>query len=290
MKKLILLLSFATPLWSLAQSATILPNSIGVPKVSALPTCNTTEKGKQVFINTNNKMYYCNGTNWQEMTGGGFTLPYSDTVNSSSPLLYLENSGNGRAIYAKSPNSTAIRAESNSSYALYAISESYYAIYGSSSSGYGIHGASNSSSAGYFTAYGSAPALYVYNGGSGQAADLRGNVNVKDELTVDDGKGIVRSNTSTQQKIVRTTGSFTINNLGVGAYLDSGNLNYENFGGVPTVTVGQIVSSTATGEWYKVLIIPINVTATECQLRLVNLASDTISFSGTWQFLIVGPE
>jgi hypothetical protein len=290
MKKLILLLSFATPLWSLAQSATILPNSLGVPKVASLPTCNTAAKGNQVLNTTDNKMYYCNGTNWQEMTGGGFTLPYSQTVSSPSPLLYLENSGSGRTIYAKSTGATAIRAESGGGYGLYAVSDSYYAVYGTSSTSIAIYGNSNSHYAGYFVAYGSQPTLYVSNGGSGMAADFRGDVNIRDELTVDDGKGIVRSNSSTQQKVVRTTGGFGVTNLAVGGYVDSGSLNYENFGGIPTVTVGQILNASATGEWYKVLIIPINVTATECQLRIVNLASDTVTFSGTWHFLIVGPE
>lgn len=309
MKKLILLLSFVTPLWSVAQSATILPNSLSVPKVSALATCNTAAKGTQVLNTTDNKMYYCNGTNWQEMTGGGFTLPYSGTASSSDPILYIENSGNGRAIYGKSINSTAIRAETQSSYGVYASSSSGYAVYGTSSSSrgvygesissagvygnsstsYGVYGYSGTSYGGYFNASGSAPTLYVTSY-EGEAADFRGNVKIRDELVVDDGKGIVRSNSSTQQKVVRMTGSFGITNLAVGSYVDSGNLNYEDFGGIPTVTVGQILNSSATGEWYKVLIIPINVTATECQLRLVNLASDTISFTGSWHFLIVGPE
>ncbi len=290
MKKLILLLSFAFPLWGLAQSATILPNSLALPKVSALPACNTNQKGTQVMNNTDNKMYYCNGTNWQEMTGGGFTLPYSDSVNSSSNVLYLENSGSGRVIYAKSSNATAVRAESGGGYGLYAVSNSYYAVYGTSTSGIAIYGNSSSYYAGYFVAYGSQPTLYVSNGGSGMAADFRGDVNVRNELTVDDGKGIVRSNSSTQQKVVRITGGFGVSNLGVGDYIDSGNLNYENFGGVPTVTVGQVVNVSATGDWYKVTIIPINVTATECQLRLVNLSGSAITFTGTWHFLIIGPE
>lgn len=309
MKKLILLLSFANPLWSLAQSATILPNSLSVPKVSALATCNTAAKGTQVLNTTDNKMYYCNGTNWQEMTGGGFTLPYNGTASSSNPILYIENSGGGRAIHAKSISSSAVRAETQSSHGVYASSSSGFGVYGTSSTStgvygesisdvgiyghsstnYGVYGYSGTSYGGYFNASGSLPTLYVTSS-EGEAANFRGNVKIRDELTVDDGKGIVRSNSSTQLKVFRTTGSFTINNLAVGAYLDSGNLTFDSFGGVPTITVGQILNSSATGEWYKVHIVPINVTATECQLRLVNLASDPISFSGTWHFTVIGPE
>ena len=122
------------------------------------------------------------------------------------------------------------------------------------------------------------------------ALTVGSNLTVDNEILVDGDKGIVRSSSSTQQKVVRTTGSLAATSLAVGGFIDSGDLNYQDFGGIPTVTVGQINNATATGEWYKVLIIPINVTATECQLRIVNLASDSVTFTGTWNFLIVGAE
>jgi hypothetical protein len=290
MKKLFLLLSFATPLWSMAQSATLLPDAISIPKVTALPACNTTEKGKQVFNSTNNKMYYCDGINWQEMTGGGFTLPYIASMASSADnLLFLENIGVGRAIYGKSNSTTAVKGESSSGYGVYGVTQTSSGIYGESISGYGVYGTSSSNSAGYFESYGSTPTLYV-SSSQGNAASFIGNVKITNELIVDNNKGIVRSNNSTQLKIVRTTAGLGVTNLAVGAFVDSGDLNYEDFGGVPTVTVGQVNNASATGEWYKVLIIPINVTATKCQLRVVNLSSDAVTMSGSWQFLVVGPE
>jgi hypothetical protein len=300
MKKLVLLLSFIAPLLGLAQSATILPNAVGVPKVAALATCNSTEKGKQVLNTTDNKMYYCNGTNWQEMTGGGFTIPYSDTANTISNLLYLENTGNGRAIFGKSISASAVRAESETGYGVFALSDSYFALYATSNSGVGVYGGSNSdvgvrgfsgtNYAAYFSASGDNPTLYVTSA-EGEAADFRGSVKIRDKLIVDDNKGIVRSNSATQQKIVRMTGSLAGTNLAAGAYLDSGGfLNYEDFGGIPTVTVGQVLNTSAEGDWYKVLIVPTNVTATNCQMRMFNTSGGPITFSGTWHFLIVGPE
>jgi len=95
----------------------MLPNSIDLPKVTSLATCTTTEKGKMVFRTTDNKAYYCNGLNWQEMTGGGFTLPYSGTGNSSSNLFKIVNEGNGRAIYAETQgNALAIGIQAVASY------------------------------------------------------------------------------------------------------------------------------------------------------------------------------
>ncbi|RYU94457.1 hypothetical protein [Emticicia agri] len=298
MKKLILLLCFTAPLWSIAQSATILPNSLSVPKVSSMPTCNTTEKGTQVLNTTDNKMYYCNGTNWQEMTGGGFTLPYSGTVNGNSTLLYLENTGIGRVIHAKSTDFGALRGESETNIGVHGSSTSYYGVNGtsissvgvrgSSASGTGVYGISTTGYGGYFSASGNQPTLYVYTS-QGEAADFRGNVKIRDELIVDDNKGIVRSSNSEQQKIVKGTIHFLASNLAVGAYVE-GTYNYENFGDTPIVTVGQIQNVNSTGEWYKVMVIPMNVTSALCTFRLVNVGNNAITFNAYWSILIVGPE
>jgi hypothetical protein len=101
MKNFILFLIIFVPAKCLAQSSTILPNGIDLPKVTALATCTTPEKGRMVFNTTDNKAYYCNGLNWQEMTGGGFSLPYSATGDSNSNLFKIVNEGNGRAVYAE---------------------------------------------------------------------------------------------------------------------------------------------------------------------------------------------
>lgn len=58
---------------SYSQSATILPNSVGVPNISLMPTCNVNSKGKQVYNTNDSKIYFCNGTAWTDMTVGGFT-------------------------------------------------------------------------------------------------------------------------------------------------------------------------------------------------------------------------
>lgn len=276
MKKLILLLSFLTPFWSFAQSATILPNAVAIPKVGTLATCNTTEKGKQIFNNTDNKMYFCNGTSWQEMTGGGFTLPYVGTASSANPILSIENTGGGRGIFAKTENSAAIRGQSEES----------YGVVGVSTTGYGVTGLSTSSYAGHFESFGTTPTLYVYSS-TDNAAYLDGNVKISQDLIVDDNKGIVRSNSATQQKVVRISGPFSLNARPVGAHLDA-SLGFESFGGIPTVIVGQV--SNGTGDWHKITLVPFNVTNNSCQIRFVNLSDTAVTMSGTWHFLIVGPK
>jgi FG-GAP repeat len=59
----------------LAQSAIIDPNFVQIPKVASLPSCVVADKGKAVFNNTDNKMYYCDGMAWQSMAANSTTTP-----------------------------------------------------------------------------------------------------------------------------------------------------------------------------------------------------------------------
>lgn len=47
-----------------AQSVTISPGSLDLPRVTSLSTCNASTKGRMVYNTTDNRMYYCNGTAW----------------------------------------------------------------------------------------------------------------------------------------------------------------------------------------------------------------------------------
>jgi hypothetical protein len=93
MKKIviILLLSICSNI-CLAQPTTMLPDGMFIPKVSALTTCSSINAGKMVYLESNNKLYVCNGTAWENTTQSGFSLPFSATVNSASTLLSLINS------------------------------------------------------------------------------------------------------------------------------------------------------------------------------------------------------
>jgi hypothetical protein len=253
--------------------------------------------GLQIFDTTTNSFWYFNGTAWTNVYVGNFSLPFnsSGSVVSPTDLFSITNTSSGDAIYGQSNSGRGVFGKSTSSAGVRGESSSNIGVYGSSGSNIGVYG--TGVYGGFFeNSSNTLPSLVARNYGSGLAADFRGGVYVSDNLqvdgkiTVNSGKGIVMSNSATQQKVVRKTGSFSVGGLAVGAFLDSGNLNYENFGGIPTVTVGQVLNATATGEWYKIMIIPINVTATECQLRIVNVASDPVTFTGSWHFLIVGPE
>ncbi len=47
-----------------AQSVTINPAALDLPRVASLPSCSASTNGRMVYNTTDNKMYYCNGTAW----------------------------------------------------------------------------------------------------------------------------------------------------------------------------------------------------------------------------------
>jgi hypothetical protein len=106
-QSIVLIFSFFG-LKSFAQSTTILPSRIDVPNVAVLPTCDANGKGQMVYNTGDNKMYFCNGTVWKDMTVGGFSLPYSGSGSVVAPniLFNVSNSGNGRAITGETSSPT----------------------------------------------------------------------------------------------------------------------------------------------------------------------------------------
>jgi len=47
-----------------AQSVTINPAALDLPRVTSLPSCSASTKGRMVYNTTDNRMYYCNGSAW----------------------------------------------------------------------------------------------------------------------------------------------------------------------------------------------------------------------------------
>lgn len=139
-----------------AQSTTILPDRLTVPNVTSLGTCNVIAKGSTVFNTTDNKMYYCNGTNWQEMTGGGFTLPYSGTQNlpSTNALFHIKNTSTNSSTYSiagEAISGTGLLGISNTGSGVYGYSNSSaIGVFGMSKENTGVKGVSEFGTGGYF--------------------------------------------------------------------------------------------------------------------------------------------
>lgn len=199
-------------------------------------------------------------------------------------------STSGEGIKGKSTSGTGVLGESTSGNGVLAKSINDNALNSISTNRIGAYIESTNNSGGF-------AALYVQQYGTDRAAIFNGgDVSMSDNLviggtaTVENGKGIVRSSNSTQLKVVRISATLGGTNLAAGSFLEGGTLNYEDFTGTPTVVIGHVNNSTATGDWHKVMVVPVNVTATECQFRITNLSSSTATFNATWSVLVVGPK
>jgi hypothetical protein len=131
---------------------------------------------------------------------------------------------------------------------------------------------------------------------------VTGNLTLADNLTVgsnlwvagnlySNGKGLVRSNSFSAQKLIRTAATFGTGSGGIApnSYVISGNLTFETFSDIPFVSVG--AASNGNGEWYQMIIYPVNVTTTSCQFVLYNAGSTAASFSNVnWQVLVTGAQ
>lgn len=97
MKKLLLLLPFISSI-AFSQATLLEPNAISIPKVAVNPTCDVAAKGKQIYNTTSNKMFYCNGSSWIDLSGLELTLPYTATGSNANYLLSINNTGLGKAL------------------------------------------------------------------------------------------------------------------------------------------------------------------------------------------------
>ncbi len=179
MKKIVIITLFASNI-ALGQSTKIEPGANGfvsLPSVSVLSSCGVSDKGKMVFLTTDNKFYFCNGMAW---SANSFSLPFNQTIShgtnydggtfkitnsfpsSESVAIHGSITGNdGYAIRATALNTSgfntgAIWATNSSTNSNgHGILGSHYGggtgVSGGSSSGKGISGTSYSGLGGYFS-------------------------------------------------------------------------------------------------------------------------------------------
>jgi len=120
------------------------------------------------------------------------------------------------------------------------------------------------------------------------ALTIGNNTTIEGSLLVNTNKGVVRSNSGTQLKVVRTTVTLGAN-LGSGGFVDSGLFGYESFSTTPTVIVGAFISG--SGNWQRIAFIPFDVDVNSCKFRVANISGEsTGSVTATFQILIIGPS
>lgn len=121
---------------------------------------------------------------------------------------------------------------------------------------------------------------------------VTGYVVTEDNLTVQNNKGIVRSNSGTQYKIVPFTYTFAINAAPGGGF-ESGAISYgETFSGTPRVIVAQITSASGTsGNLGWLNIIPWASNSSSTYFYVTNVGTGTLNLSTvTVACLAIGPQ
>ena len=124
--------------------------------------------------------------------------------------------------------------------------------------------------------------MSVYKSGLAKFWD---DVNVVGKITVQDGKGIIRSSDNTQRKMVVTT--VTVNTTISGGATTNVSFNFaENFTALPAVYVGD-----ATGGGFAEVVMTLaNVTNTGAKLFVFNPKSGSQSPNFTVKIVAVGKE
>jgi len=124
-------------------------------------------------------------------------------------------------------------------------------------------------------------------------ATITGTATVAGALT-NNGLGVVVGSNGTQQKIVVYSATLSVSNLAPNSLLGAqGTIGIAagTFSGTPTAYIGNVISATENGDWYRIVLIPDGVTSTQVKIRLFNPTASTISFSNvTWKVLVVGPK
>lgn len=288
-----------------AQSGTMLPDGFIVPNLADAPACTADDKGKIYFNTTTKLMMVCNGSQWkptmsqwkdnQALPG---TINYYGKVgiNTETPEYDLDVNGKGRVSEGLYITKSLGIGMSNPSLSLeivdgdigltsttdtktwkldYSDDDNHLAI---KEDGMARMVLANGGNVGIGTV---APTEKLSVVGAGS---FSGN------LTVNGGKGIIRSATEASMKVLMTQvylgASFSVL-AGNCSNSTTINIGTANFSAAPTVQVGNLVSG--TGNFGKLVVSVQSATSTGVIVRLCNNTTSSISLSNTvFNLLCIG--
>ena len=118
--------------------------------------------------------------------------------------------------------------------------------------------------------------------------DVTGNAKVSGNVTVQSGKGIIRSSNTVQQKIITTT--FILNNIVLGG---NGTTNFpitwsETFGAIPVAYVGNI--TTGSSGVAETMLVLTNVTTTGATVWVHNTNTTSLTANFTVNLVAMGAQ
>lgn len=295
MKKLLLLFIIQHLAFNIfAQSGTMLHDGFILPNLAVEPACTATDVGKMYYNTTSNAIKVCNGTDWQttsQLWGNGGspgTISASEVVGigTQDPQYRLDVNGTARissyllaqGISIGSPGNSALTV-TDGDIAMTSTADAKTWKFDYSDEGNNLSLKEDGTARMVFAnggnvGIGSAiPTEKLSVGGSGS---FTGN------LTVNGGKGIVRTSSVTSlkthiaQKNLGTT--FSVPNTGSACSTSTVDITAAGFTVAPTAQVGNLVSG--TGDFGKLVINVQSTTTTSVVIRFCNnTTTSTITLS-----------
>lgn len=296
MKKLFILLIIQHLSFSIfAQSGTMLPDGFIIPNLTAEPSCTVADKGKMYYNATSNTIRVCNGTDWQTISSRWSTNQAAPNtinngsgkvgINTSTPQYSLDVNGTARvqgSFFARDVVNIGGTAANGG----LTVTDGDIAISSTADAKTWKFDYSDANNHLSLQEDGVARMIFSNGGNIGIGAvtptaklSVDGTGSFSGDLTVNNGKGILRNSTATPLKFHVAQAS-----LGVTFTVSTGVCSTSNvsltsaaFSVAPTAQVGNLVSG--TGDFGKLIINIQSTSATQAVVRLCNTTASNITLT-----------
>lgn len=280
----------------------MLPNGFILPNLATDPSaCTVPDKGKMYYNTTSNLLMYCNGTNWKQASEvwgknqANNDINYSGKVgiNTITPQYDLDVNGTGRfgtvlttniGIGATTTPSGLEVVDGNIAITSTADTKTYKYSYSDANNALTLQ-------------ENGITRMMVTNGGNvgigpvvpTAKLSVDGSGSFTGDLTVNNGKGLIRSTTSSSYKYytatVTTSASFLVT-AGACSTVNS-SLTSGGFSAAPLVSVGNLIGG--TGDFGKLVINVQSATTTQAVVRFCNPTGSNITLSSiVFNLLCIG--
>lgn len=310
MKKLLLTFILLFPLrglggYLLAQSGTMLPDGFIMPNVATAGTCTVADKGKMYFNTTNSTMMVCNGTDWVPASSQWTTvLPSSNIsfnagnvgINTTTPEHKLDVNGTARIrnnLYVTEKIGVGSINTVDTGLEIFDGALSITSIADTKTWKFAYSNADNALS---LQENGVTRMVFANGGNVGIGAtaptsklSVDGSGSFNGSLTVNNGKGIVRSTNSNQLKCHLPTlnlgATFTVSANACAT--SSTSITSAGFGSAPTAQVGNLVSG--TGDFGRLTINVQSASTSSVTVRFCNPTASNITLTNmVFNLLCIG--
>lgn len=278
-----------------AQSGTMLPDGFVIPNLASSPACTVNDKGKMYFNSTTKNMMVCNGTDWQAASSqwsdnlaAPQTINFSGNVgiNTANPAYELDIVGSANVSGSVLAGNIGI-GTTTPSYGLEVV-DGDFAITSTADAKVWKFNYEDANNWLAIQENGTTRMVIANGGNVGIGSTnpttklfVDGTGSITGNLTVNSGKGIVRTTSANSMKL--HTAAY---NLGTTLSVISGscatpssplNITSAGFTAAPTAYVGNLVSG--TGDFGKLVIQVQSTTTSQVVVRLCNNTATNITLS-----------